>query len=123
MSAMEEQRTEGTAVLKQGVSETARVRGDYDGGKLITSAALIGIGFLIEPELLAGMAIGAGIVVGLGWVGAVVGGAVRLVVRTAVRTGYIAVAQTRQIVIEATEGVQGMIGEARAAQEGKQPLQ
>jgi hypothetical protein len=35
---------------------------------------------LIEPEFLAGMAVGAGTVVGLGWVGAVVGGAVRLVV-------------------------------------------
>jgi hypothetical protein len=50
---------------------------------------------LIEPEFLAGMAAGAGTVVGLGWVGAVVGGAVRLAARTAFRTGYMAIELSR----------------------------
>ena len=121
MTAMEEQRPEGTAASN--ASQTARSGGDYGAGSLIVSAALIGIGMLIEPEFLAGMAVGAGTVVGLGWVGAVVGGAVRLLVRTAFRTGYMAIEQTRKVAAEAAAGVQDVFAEARAEQETKQPLQ
>jgi hypothetical protein len=121
MSAIEEQRIGGD-VAKQQARETMWAIGDYDGSRVITSAALIGIGVLIEPELLAGAAIGAGIILGFGWVGALVSGAVRPVVKTAVKTGYVAVARTRKIVAEAAEGVQDMVAEARAEHEGKPSL-
>jgi hypothetical protein len=55
---------------------------------LLTSAALIGIGTLIEPELLAGMVIGAGIVFASKWLPDLVGAVLRPVVKTTVKAGY-----------------------------------
>jgi hypothetical protein len=83
------------------------------GPSLLTSAALIGIGALIEPELLAGMAIGAGIVFASKWIPDLVGGVLRPVVKTAVKAGYAAA----EVVSEATEQVQDMVAEVRADHE------
>jgi hypothetical protein len=89
---------------------------------LLTSAALIGIGVLIEPELLAGMAIGAGIVLASRWFPNVVGDLVRPIAKTAVKAGYAAAAATREMVAEVTEEVEDMMAEARAAHESGEHL-
>jgi hypothetical protein len=85
---------------------------------LITSAALIGVGALLEPELLAGLLIGAGIVLASSLitnvVSGVVGGVVKPIVKTAVKVGYEAVEQTRELIAGASEEVQDIMAEARA---------
>jgi hypothetical protein len=80
---------------------------------LLSTAVLIGIGALIEPELLVGMAIGAGIVYGSRYLPDLVGGVLRPMVRTVVKAGY----ATAEVVSEATEQVQDMVAELRAERE------
>jgi hypothetical protein len=81
-----------------------------EAGRLISSAALIGAGVLVEPELLGGALLGAGILYGLPLVGQVL----RPVVTTAVRFGYSAAASINEIVTGASQQVQGIVAEARA---------
>ena len=92
------------------------------GSNIFAAAALIGIGALIEPELLVGMAIGGGLVLGssLIWnlVGQVTGGVVRPVVKSAVKAGYMVASQVQETVAEAAEQVHDMVAEARAEQIG-----
>ena len=71
---------------------------DSDAGRLIASAALIGAGSLVEPELLGGALLGAGIMYGL----PVAGRIIRDVATTGVRLGY-----------SAAGSVGGMVDEAR----------
>jgi Protein of unknown function (DUF5132) len=93
---------------------------EQDGGRaLLTSAVLIGLGALIEPELLAGMAIGAGIVLVSKWLPNIVGGAIRPIVKTAIKAGYTAVATATEIAAEAAEEVQDIAAEARAERESE----
>lgn len=89
---------------------------------LLTSAALIGVGALIEPELLAGMAIGAGIVLASRWLPNIVGDLVRPIAKTAVKAGYAAATATREVVAEVTEQVEDLMAEARAEQESAEQL-
>jgi len=92
------------------------------GSNVLGAAALIGIGALIEPQLLVGMAIGGGLVLasGLIWnlVGQVASGVVRPVVKTAVKAGYMVASQVQETVAEATEQVHDMVAEARVEQIG-----
>src|SRR5712691_12746600 len=83
---------------------------EVGGGRLLASAALIGAGVLVEPELLGGALLGAGILYGLPLVGQVL----RPVVTTAVRFGYSAAASISEIVTGASQQVQGIVAEARA---------
>ncbi len=83
---------------------------------LLSSAVLIGIGALIEPELLVGMAIGAGIVFASRYTSGLMGGVLRPVVRTAVKAGYAAA----EVVSEVTEQVQDAVAEIRAEAEGRE---
>src|SRR5690242_9097243 len=89
---------------------------------VLAAAAFIGIGALIEPELLVGMAIGGGLVLasGLIWnlVGQMAGGVVRPVVKSAVKAGYMVASQVQETVAEATGQVHDMVAEARAEQRG-----
>ncbi len=80
---------------------------------LLSSAVLIGIGALIEPELLVGMAIGAGIVYASKYLPDTLEGVLRPVVRTAVKAGYAAA----EAVSGAAEHVQDIIAEVRAEEE------
>jgi len=89
---------------------------------LLTSAALIGVGALIEPELLAGMAIGAGIVLASRWFPNIVGDLVRPVAKTAVKAGYAAATAAREVVAEVAEEVEDMMAEARAEHESAEHL-
>lgn len=116
MPGEEKRATKKTAAEEHPVEETPQVP------SLLTSAALIGVGALIEPELLAGMAIGAGIVLVSRWFPNIVGDLVRPVARTAVRAGYAAATAAREVVAEVTEELEDIMAEARAAQESEQHL-
>lgn len=83
-----------------------------DGGWLASSAALIGIGALIEPELLGGMLLGAGAVY-LSRNFGIISGVLRPVLGTVVRVGYAVAMKANEVVAEASEDVQDMIAEAR----------
>lgn len=90
------------------------VNRDLPGGRMIGTAALIGAGLLLEPELLGGALIGAGVVYGL----PIVGQIVRPVASTAVQLGYVAVASVRDLLAGARDQVQGIVTNARAGYEG-----
>jgi Protein of unknown function (DUF5132) len=81
---------------------------------MLTTGALIGVAALIMPDLLLGMAVGAGIAVTSGWLPDLVGGTVRPLVKTAIKASYAAATMAREMVSEATESVQDMVAEARA---------
>jgi hypothetical protein len=91
----------------------AAVEHDGHAPSLLSSAVLIAIGALIEPELLVGMAIGAGIVYGSSYLPDVVGGVLRPLVKSAVKVGYAAA----EAVSEAAEKVQDIAAEVRAEEE------
>jgi len=83
-------------------------------GSVLTTGALIGVAALIEPELLVGMAVGAGIAMASNWLPDLVTGTVRPLVKTAIKAGYAAATMAREMVSEASESVQDMVAEARA---------
>jgi hypothetical protein len=85
-----------------------------DNRSMLTTAALIGVVALIEPELLVGMAMGAGIAMASSWLPDVTGAAVRPIVKTAIKAGYAAASMAREAFAEASEGVQDIVAEARA---------
>lgn len=81
---------------------------------MLTTGALIGVAALIEPELLVGMAVGAGIAMASNWLPDLAGGIVRPLVKTVIKAGYAAATLTREMVSEASESVQDIVAEARA---------
>jgi 2-methylcitrate dehydratase PrpD len=94
------------------------------GGRVLASAALIGAGVLIEPELLGGALLGAGVVYALPIVGQVlrpvVTTAVQLgypVMTTAVQLGYAAAASVGDLVAGARDQVQEIVANARSGYE------
>ena len=84
------------------------------GRSALTTGALIGVAALIQPELLVGMAVGAGIAMASNWLPDLVTGTVRPLVKTAIKAGYAAATMAREMVSEASESVQDMVAEARA---------
>jgi hypothetical protein len=104
---------EETSHLIPGSSEagaTSHDRGKLEGGRLLASAALIGAGILVEPELLGGALLGAGVVYGLPLVAQLL----RPVVSTAVQLGYFAVAAAGDLLTGARGQVQGIVATARS---------
>jgi hypothetical protein len=83
-------------------------------GTMLTTGALIGLAALFEPELLVGMAVGAGIAMASSWLPDLAGGTVRPLVKTAIKAGYAAATMAREMVSEASETVSDMVAEARA---------
>jgi Protein of unknown function (DUF5132) len=83
-------------------------------GTMLTTGALIGLAALLEPELLVGMAVGAGIAMASNWLPDLVGGTVRPLVKTAIKAGYAAATMAREMASEASETVSDMVAEARA---------
>lgn len=85
--------------------------GDFgaEGGSLLTSAALIAAGILIEPEILGGALVGAGVVYGLPAVGRLM----RPVLQTAVAIGYSAATSVGEVVAGAGEEFKSMVAHAR----------
>jgi hypothetical protein len=80
---------------------------------LLTSAALIGVGALLEPELLGGMLLGAGAVY-VARTLPIVGGVLRPMMKSAIKFGYAAASRMNEVVSEASEDVQDLIAEARS---------
>jgi hypothetical protein len=104
---------EETSSVIGGVSDALGGRTDRQersGGRLLTSAALIGAGVLIEPELLGGALLGAGVVYGL----PLVGQFLRPIMTTAVQLGYAAAASVGDLIVGARDQVQDIIATARA---------
>ena len=85
-------------------------RGKPEGGRLLASAALIGAGVLVEPELLGGALLGAGIVYGLPLVGQLLSP----VVTTTVQLGYSAVASVGDLLAGARDQVKDIVATARS---------
>jgi hypothetical protein len=87
---------------------------EVPGRRLVGSVALIGAGMLLEPELLGGALIGAGVVYGLPLIGQIV----RPVATTAVQLGYAAVASVGDLSAGARDQIQGIVTNARAGYQG-----
>jgi hypothetical protein len=85
-------------------------RAASDTRSMVVPAALIGAGLLIEPELLGGALLGAGVV--YGW--PLVGRVLRPVVKTAVDFGYSAAASVNDLVSEAGQSIQDFVAEVRS---------
>jgi hypothetical protein len=83
---------------------------DLGGGRLLASAALIGAGVLVEPELLGGALLGAGVVYGLPLVGRLL----PPVAATAVQLGYAALAGASDLLAGARDQVQAIVATARS---------
>jgi hypothetical protein len=120
--AAKKQEGAGMAALQgeRGVSSEmkgALAKGAEAQPSLLTSAVLIGIGALMEPELLAGMVIGAGLVFASKWIPDLTGGVLRPMVKTTVKVGY-AVAGA---VSEAVENVQDIVAEVHAEARAEAP--
>jgi hypothetical protein len=80
-----------------------------EAASVLTAAALIGGVALLEPELIAGMAIGAGAALLSGWAGNVF----RPVLKAGVKAAYSAA----DMVSHAAQNVQSAVSEARAEHE------
>jgi hypothetical protein len=78
-------------------------------GRLVGSAALITAGVLLEPELIGGALLGAGVVYGFPFIGRVL----RPIVNTAVWLGYSAVAAVSDVASQAGQQIQSSVAEAR----------
>ena len=85
-------------------------REELDTGRLLASAALIGAGMLVEPELLGGALLGAGVVSGLPLAGRLL----HPVATTAVQLGYSAVAAVGDLLAAARGQVEGIVATARS---------
>jgi hypothetical protein len=76
---------------------------------LIPSTALIGVGLLLESELLVGVALGTGIVIASRWLPQAVGDTVEPIVRSTVQACYTAAAKTSEMLGEAVQRVEGLV--------------
>ena len=81
-----------------------------EGSSLIASAVLTGAGLLVEPELLAGTLLGAGVIYALPFIGRIL----RPVMNTAVRLGYSAAASVSDVAAQAGQQVHSIVADARS---------
>ncbi|HEX7408615.1 MAG TPA: DUF5132 domain-containing protein [Candidatus Binatia bacterium] len=85
-----------------------------------TTTVIAGIAVaVLAPELLPGMAIGVGAMLAPKLL-PTLGGALRPIVKTAVRAGYATAMKTKELAAVASEQVQDMVAEAVAEQESKE---
>jgi len=85
---------------------------------LMPSAALIGIGLLLESELLVGIAIGTGMVIAAQWLPEEVGKTVKPMINGTVKACYSAAAKTSAMVGDAVEQVESIV--MRRGQSGEE---
>jgi hypothetical protein len=83
---------------------------------MLAPAALIGAGLLIEPELLGGALLGAGVV--YGW--PLIGRVLRPMVKTAIEFGYSAAASVNELVSEAGQSIHDVVAEVRSGHQGSE---
>jgi hypothetical protein len=96
-------RSEGSSLDNSLVLESS-------GGRLLGSAVLIGAGVLVEPELVGGALLGAGVLYAL----PVMGRIIRPLVTTAVRLGYSAAVAATDLVSQVGQQVQSIVADARS---------
>jgi hypothetical protein len=104
---------EESSIIYPGSSNVATPTDDRDqpsGGRLLASAALIGAGVLVEPELLGGALLGAGVVYGL----PLISQFLRPAIATTVELGYTAAAVLGDLLADARDEVEGFIASARS---------
>jgi hypothetical protein len=97
---------------------------------LAPSAALVGVGLLLESELLVGIAIGTGIAMAAKWAPEPISGAVLPVVNSTLMACYTAAVRTGQMLGDAIERIEGaitgMVGPSKPPEapkiEERQPL-
>lgn len=102
---------EETSSITTGTSKVLAGSGleQLGSGTLLTSATLIGAGLLIEPELLGGALLGAGVMYGLPLFGRLL----RPLATTAVQLGYSAVSGVGDLLSGAVDQVEGIVATAR----------
>jgi hypothetical protein len=93
------------ASITEGLSEQA--------GSLATTAMVLGGIALLQPELIAGMAVGAGVALLSGRMPKIAVNTLRPAVKAAVQAAYSAV----EVVAQAAEEIQDMVAEARSEHE------
>jgi hypothetical protein len=89
-----------------------------ESGSWLASAAVIGVGALIEPELLGGMLLGAGAVYASRSLPAI-GGFMRPLMKSIVKVGYEAATKATELIAEATEDIQDMVAEVRSERQSQ----
>lgn len=94
--------------------ESAMVHPADESATLTSAAVMLGAVALIQPELIPGLVMGAGIVLAAKWAPDMLGGVFRPLLKNAVKLGYVAASKASEIAAEATEQVQDVIAEARA---------
>jgi hypothetical protein len=107
---MPEEETSHIYTGSSNVETASDDRSNLSSGRLLTSAALIGAGVLIEPELLGGALLGAGVVYGLPLVSQLL----RPVISTTVQLGYAAVDSVGDLLAGARDEVQRIMSNARS---------
>jgi hypothetical protein len=107
---MPEEETPHIYTDSSNVETTSDGQTKLNGGRLLTSAVLIGAGVLIEPELLGGALLGAGVVYGLPLVSQLL----RPVITTTVQLGYAAVDSVGDLLAGARGEVQRIMSNARS---------
>jgi hypothetical protein len=104
----------GTA-LREGISETGDVL--HRETPNLATAALIGVGVaVLEPELIPGLLVGAGITLAPRLLPAI-GTLLRPLVKVAVKTGYELTSGLRETAAEVREQFEDMVAEAQAEHE------
>lgn len=85
---------------------------------LLPSAALLGVGILLESQLLMGIAIGTGLVYASKWLPGAVGESVQPIVNSTITACYSAATKTREMLGEAAQQIEAVIA-GKAAREEK----
>lgn len=93
--------------------ETRR-NGQGEAMSLASSAALIGLGALLQPQLLVGMAIGAGIVIASRRLALPDRDLVRPLLKATIKAAYAAAATTEEMMAEVSEQLRDIAAEASA---------
>ncbi|HYB91102.1 MAG TPA: hypothetical protein VEC38_08655 [Candidatus Binataceae bacterium] len=88
-----------------------------DAKSLIPSAALIGVGLLLESELLVGVALGTGIMIASRWLPQAVGDTVQPIVDSTVNACYSAAAKTSEMLSDAAQRVESILTRQAAPEE------
>ena len=110
----ENQSEHGPAGEARGASKTEGLSGHA--GSLATTAMVLGGIALFQPELLAGMAVGAGVALLSGRMPKIALNTLRPALKAAVQAAYSAV----EVVAQAAEEIQDMVAEARSEHEQPQ---
>jgi Protein of unknown function (DUF5132) len=97
-----------------GARDNLRGNAQDDEMSLATSVTLIAIGALLRPRLLAGMAVGAGIVLASRRLSGVNTELMRPLLKAAIKAGHAAAATAQDMMAEFSEQLQDLAAEAHA---------